>query len=155
MTTDEPTLGRPASGQPAAGQPGPLSADLEHELAARAAQARQWAYAPYSHYTVGASLLTASGRIYDGVNVENAAFGDTICAERTAAVKAVSEGERDFMAIAVASGNGGTPCGSCRQVLAEFGLDARVLIVDDSGAIVQRSRVRDLLPNSFGLEKQP
>jgi len=155
MTTDEPTLGRPASGQPAAGQPGPLSADLEHELAARAAQARQWAYAPYSHYTVGAALLTASGRIYDGVNVENAAFGDTICAERTAAVKAVSEGERDFMAIAVASGNGGTPCGSCRQVLAEFGLDARVLIVDDSGAIVQRSRVRDLLPNSFGLEKQP
>jgi len=150
MTTDEPAPVRPA-----AGQPSPLSADLEHELAARAAQARQWAYAPYSHYTVGAALLTASGRIYDGVNVENAAFGDTICAERTAAVKAVSEGERDFMAIAVASGNGGTPCGSCRQVLAEFGLEARVLIVDDSGAIVQRSRVRDLLPNSFGLEKQP
>jgi cytidine deaminase len=155
MTTDEPTLGRPASGQPAASQSGPLSADLEHELAARAAQARQWAYAPYSHYTVGAALLTASGRVYDGVNVENAAFGDTICAERTAAVKAVSEGERDFVAIAVASGNGGTPCGSCRQVLSEFGLDTRVLIVDDSGAIVQRTRVRDLLPDSFGLDKRP
>ena len=108
MTIDEPALGRPAAGQPAAGQPGPLSADLERELAARAAHARQWAYAPYSHYTVGAALLTASGRIYDGVNVENAAYGDTICAERTAAVKAVSEGERDFVAIAVASGNGGT-----------------------------------------------
>ena len=155
MTTDEPALGRPASGLPAAGQPGPLSAELEHELAARAAQARQWAYAPYSHYTVGAALLTASGRVYDGVNVENAAFGDTICAERTAAVKAVSEGEREFVAIAVASGNGGTPCGSCRQVLSEFGLDARVLIVDDAGAIVQRTRVRDLLPYAFGPAKLP
>ena len=139
----------------AAGQPGPLSADLELELAARAAQARQWAYAPYSRYTVGAALLTASGRVYDGVNVENAAFGDTICAERTAAVKAVSEGEREFVAIAVASGNGGTPCGSCRQVLSEFGLDARVLIVDDAGAIVLRTRVRDLLPHSFGPAQLP
>lgn len=131
----------------------PLNSDLEQELAARAAQARQWAYAPYSHYTVGAALLTASGRIYDGVNVENAAYGDTICAERTAAVKAVSEGEREFAAIAVASGNGGMPCGSCRQVLSEFGLDARVLIVDDTGAIVQRTHVRDLLPHAFGLAK--
>jgi cytidine deaminase len=129
---------------------GPLSSELEQALAARAAQARQWAYAPYSRYTVGAALLAASGRIYDGVNVENAAYGDTICAERTAAVKAVSEGEREFVAIAVASRNGGMPCGSCRQVLSEFGLDARVLIVDDNGRIVSRTTLRDLLPSAFG-----
>jgi cytidine deaminase len=134
----------------AGGAQGAISAEVQRELAARAAQARQWAYAPYSHYTVGAALLTASGRVYDGVNVENAAYGDTICAERTAAVKAVSEGERDFVAIAVASSNGGMPCGSCRQVLAEFGLDARVLIVDDKGGIVRYTTVRELLPASFG-----
>jgi len=145
MTTDVP-----ASGQPASSQPSPLSSDMEQELAARAAHARQWAYAPYSHYTVGAALLTASGRIYDGVNVENAAYGDTLCAERTAAVKAVSEGEREFVAIAVASSNAGMPCGSCRQVLSEFGLAAQVLIVDDQGVIVSRSRLRDLLPQAFG-----
>jgi cytidine deaminase len=140
---------------PAAHTHPPLSSEQEHELAARAYQARAWAYAPYSHYAVGAALLTASGRIYDGVNVENAAYGDTICAERTAAVKAVSEGERDFVAIAVASSNGGTPCGSCRQVLSEFGLEAPVLIVDDSGAIVQRTSVRALLPQAFLLNPLP
>ena len=140
---------------PAPGHHGLLTPDLEQELAARAAHARQWAYAPYSHYTVGAALLTASGRIYDGVNVENAAYGDTICAERTAAVKAVSEGEREFVAIAVASGNGGMPCGSCRQVLSEFGLDARVLIVDHQGAIVSRTSLRELLPRSFGAQQLP
>jgi cytidine deaminase len=140
---------------PATGPHGPLNAAMEQELAARAAHARQWAYAPYSHYTVGAALLTASGRIYDGVNVENAAYGDTICAERTAAVKAVSEGERDFVAIAVASSNGGMPCGSCRQFLSEFGFDARVLVVDDQGVIVARSSVRALLPQAFGSQNLP
>ena len=123
---------------------------MEADLAVRAAQARHWAYAPYSHYAVGAALLTGSGKIYDGVNVENAAYPDTICAERTAAVKAVSEGEREFVAIAVASSNGGMPCGSCRQVLAEFGLGARVLVVNGDGAILQRTTVRELLPDSFG-----
>ena len=155
MTTDQPASGPLAPNRHAPGQPGPLSADLEHELAAHAAQARQWAYAPYSHYTVGAALLTASGRIYDGVNVENAAYGDTICAERTAAVKAVSQGEREFVAIAVASGNGGMPCGACRQVLSEFGLDARVLIVDNAGDIIRRASVRELLPFSFGPAQLP
>ena len=122
----------------------------EAELATRAAEARRWSYSPYSGYAVGAALLTASGRIYDGVNVENAAYPDTICAERTAAVKAVSEGEREFVAIAVASANGGTPCGSCRQFLSEFGLDTVVLIVDGEGAILKRTALRDLLPDSFG-----
>ena len=95
-------------------------------------------------------LLTASGKIYDGVNVENAAYGDSICAERTAAVKAVSEGEREFVAIAVSSSNGGSPCGSCRQVLSEFGLDAQVFIVDGQGGILRRTTVRALLPDAFG-----
>ena len=130
----------------------PLTAAQEADLAQHALQARTWAYAPYSHYLVGAALLTASGKIYDGVNVENAAYPDTICAERTAAVKAVSEGDRDFVAIAVASTNGGSPCGSCRQVLSEFGLATQVLIVDTEGVIRLRTTVAELLPNSFGAD---
>ncbi len=125
----------------------------ESELIARAVEARPWAYAPYSNYKVGAALLTASGKIYDGVNVENAAYPSCICAERTAVVKAVSEGEREIVAIAVATVNGGTPCGTCRQVLSEFGLDATLLMVDGAGNIVQRTTVRALLPDSFGPEK--
>ncbi|MCC7358232.1 MAG: cytidine deaminase [Anaerolineales bacterium] len=131
-------------------EPAPLSPAQEAELTQRAAQARQWAYAPYSGYHVGAALLTASGKIYDGVNVENAAYGDSICAERTAAVKAVSEGEREFVAIAVATEGGGAPCGSCRQVLSEFGLHAQVLITDGAGQICARTTVAALLPLSFG-----
>lgn len=119
-------------------------------LAARALEARQWAYAPYSRYAVGAALLAASGKIYDGCNVENAAYPDSLCAERVAAVKAVSEGDRDFVAIAVATENGGFPCGSCRQFLAEFGLDAAVLIVDGQGTLTRQTTVRELLPDSFG-----
>jgi cytidine deaminase len=130
--------------------PARLTPEQAADLAQRAAHARAWAYAPYSRYAVGAALLTASGKIYDGVNVENAAYPDTICAERTAAVKAVSEGERDFVAIAVASANGGTPCGSCRQVLAEFGLGAHVVIADGNGRILYSTTVRALLPDAFG-----
>jgi len=140
---------KPPAGSPAAA----LDPLTEADLAARAAQARHWAYAPYSHYFVGAALLTASGRVYDGVNVENAAYPDTICAERTAVFKAVSEGEREFTAIAVSSEGGGTPCGSCRQVLSEFGLDTRVIIADAEGNITNRTTVRDLLPNAFGPEQ--
>lgn len=125
----------------------------EAELIARAVEARQWAYAPYSNYQVGAALLTASGKIYDGVNVENAAYPSCICAERTAVVKAVSEGEREIVAVVVATANGGTPCGTCRQVLSEFGLEAVLLIVDGAGQVVQRTTVRELLPHSFGPEK--
>jgi cytidine deaminase len=134
---------------PAAAHP-PLAPDQEGDLAQHAARARAWAYAPYSGYHVGAALLTASGKVYDGVNVENAAYPATICAERAAVVKAVSEGEREFVAIAVASSNGGSPCGSCRQVLAEFSLAAQVLIVDPDGRVLRRTTVADLLPDSFG-----
>lgn len=114
-----------------------------------ASHARRWAYIPYSNYAVGAALLTASGKIYDGVNIENAAYPDGICAERVAVFKAVSEGEREFTAIAVVTRNGGTPCGSCRQVLAEFGLDTRVLIANEAGELLQQLTVADLLPGAF------
>jgi cytidine deaminase len=123
--------------------------EVIQQLVETAAQARRWAYAPYSRYAVGAALLTDSGKVYDGVNVENAAYPTTICAERVAVFKAVSEGERQFAAIAVVTSNGGTPCGSCRQVLAEFGVDTLVVIADAEGRIIQESTVADLLPGAF------
>lgn len=121
-------------------------------LTARALEARRWAYVPYSHYAVGAALLAASGRVYDGVNIENASYPLTICAERVAVFQAVLQGERDFVAIAVATENGGSPCGACRQVLAEFGLETIVLIVDGQGTVTRRTTVGGLLPDAFGPE---
>ncbi len=118
-------------------------------LIALAAEARKKAYAPYSHYLVGAALLTASGKVYTGCNVENASYGLSICAERTAVVKAVSDGQRQFVAIAVANENGGTPCGACRQVLAEFSPDMRVLVADALGHY-KAYILRELLPDFFG-----
>lgn len=128
----------------------PLSEPRKQMLIERARDARQWAYAPYSNYSVGAALLTASGKIYDGVNVENAAYPAGVCAERTAVFKAVSEGEHDFEAIAVVSSNGGSPCGICRQVLSEFGLDTLVIIADLNGKTVRETTTGELLPAAFG-----
>ncbi len=118
------------------------------ELIAQAVQAREHAYAPYSGYRVGAALLGKSGRVYTGCNVENAVYPLCICAERVAVVKAVSEGEREFVALAVVTENGGAPCGSCRQTLREFGEDIVVLIADATGAY-RETTVADLLPDSF------
>lgn len=132
-----------------------LKDDLREKLIATALAAREWAYAPYSGYKVGAALLTASGKIYDGTNVENAAYPTSICAERVAVFKAVSEGERQFEAIAVATQNGGAPCGACRQVLSEFGRDTIVLIVADEGKVVRETTVAELLPNAFGPRDLP
>lgn len=126
----------------------------DQELIKKATQAREQAYAPYSEYAVGAALLGKSGRIYTGCNVENAVYPLTICAERTAVAKAVSEGERTFEAIAVVTTNGGTPCGSCRQVLAEFGLDIRVLVATPDELIAERT-VAELLPGAFGPQDLP
>ena len=126
-----------------------LSEEKRQELIQAAIQVRKKAYAPYSEYQVGAALLSSEGNLYLGVNVENAAYPDTICAERSAIVSAVSQGERVFDAIAVATRNGGTPCGSCRQVMAEFGLDMEVILVDESGKILDQTTVRDLLPGAF------
>jgi cytidine deaminase len=94
-------------------------------------------------------LRTKTGRLFTGVNVENAAYPTTICAERVAVFKAVSEGEREFEVIAVVTDNGGSPCGSCRQVLAEFGLDTIVLIADGQGKLIKQTTVQELLPEAF------
>jgi cytidine deaminase len=126
-----------------------LNAEMRQQLVEVACQARRWAYAPYSKYGVGAALLTNSGKIYDGANVENAAYPTTMCAERVAVFKAVSEGERSFQAIAVVTENGGAPCGSCRQVLAEFGLDTIVIVARTDGSVVAEVPLRELLPGAF------
>jgi len=126
-----------------------LTNEIRETLIQKALEARNWAYAPYSNYAVGAAVLTESGKIYDGVNVENAVYPLTMCAERVAIFKAVSQGEKTFQAIAVVTRNGGTPCGSCRQVMAEFGMDTIVLIADTSGKLITEYTVADLLPNSF------
>jgi len=126
-----------------------LSGDEIRALIDLANEARRRAYAPYSNYQVGAVIRTKSGRLFTGCNVENAAYPTSICAERVAVFKAVSEGEREFEVIAVATSNGGSPCGSCRQVLAEFGLDTLVLIADGQGHLVQETTVAGLLPGAF------
>ena len=115
--------------------------------------ARQRAYVPYSNYPVGAALRTKTVRLYTGVNVENAAYPQTMCAERVAVFKAVSDGEREFEVIAVVTDNGGSPCGGCRQVMAEFGLDTLVLLADGDGRLIKETTVRELLPDAFTPER--
>ena len=125
------------------------------ELLLKAIEAREFAYAPYSDHRVGAALLGKSGKVYTGCNVENAAYTPTNCAERTAIFKAVSEGEREFTAIAVVGGLGEklsevcAPCGVCRQVLAEF-CDKNMRIIMGTPDNIKVSTLSDLLPFSFG-----
>lgn len=114
-----------------------------------AREVRLRAYVPYSGYRVGAALLTEDGTIHTGCNVENASFPAAICAERVAITRAVADGAQGFMALAVVTENGGAPCGICRQVMAEFSLDMRVILADETGATAEYT-VRDLLPDSFG-----
>lgn len=123
----------------------------DQELLDLAAAARAQAYVPYSRFPVGAALVAADGRVFTGCNVENASYGLTCCAERTAVFKAVSEGVRAFTAIAVVADTPGpaSPCGACRQVLVEFGPDARVLLANLRGE-VQSTTPRELLPGFFG-----
>jgi len=118
------------------------------ELVDRGREAREKAYAPYSGFKVGAALRTKSGRVYCGSNVENASYSLTICAERVAVFNAVSEGECEFEALAVVSESLAPPCGACRQVLAEFGLDTQVVIAD-LGERREVHLVADLLPTAF------
>lgn len=123
-------------------------------LVQAAREASQRAHVPYSRFPVGAALLGVSGRVYTGCNVENASFSMTICAERTAVFKAVSEGEREFRALVVHSLNGATPCGACRQVLREFCEDLPILVVGADGS--QRLyRLAELLPAAFAPDDLP
>ena len=122
----------------------------KQQLVQAARDSLENAYAPYSNYKVGAAVLTGTGKIVCGANVENAVYPLTVCAERAAVFSAVSEGERNFIAIAVATKDGGSPCGSCRQVLAEFGLDILVIVADTEGKVYYEKTVEQLLPESFG-----
>lgn len=126
--------------------------DQAEELYARALDASREAYAPYSKVRVGAALLTEGGRVILACNVENASLGLTICAERAAVFKAVSEGETRFQAIAVAfeRSGPGSPCGACRQVLYEFSPAMSVIYRDTSGKLLTRP-LKDLMPDAFGL----
>ncbi len=126
----------------------PLPSD--QDLIQAAIKASQQAYIPYSGYRVGAALLTASGEIYGGCNIECVSFTPTVCAERTALFKAVSEGEREFAAIAVVTRDAGSPCGVCRQALHEFAPGMRVILADFAGETRLRTSVADLLPHGFG-----
>ena len=131
-----------------------MKEDMERTLIAHATQAREQAYAPYSGYAVGAAVLTEDGHIFTGCNVENAVYPLGLCAERVAIFKAVSEGYRTFQAIAVVTSNGGSPCGSCRQVMHEFAPHMEVLIADGEGH-VRRTTVDALLPDSFSADDLP
>ena len=119
------------------------------ELFQMAKDASNNAYSPYSNIKVGAALLAASGKVYTGVNVENSSYGATICAERTAFTKAVSEGEREFLKIAI----GGSirnlvPCGMCRQFMSEFGMGLEIIYENEQGELVATT-LANLFPNEF------
>jgi len=119
------------------------------DLLRQAGEARRQAYAPYSDFAVGAALLGESGRVYAGCNIENVSFGLTVCAERVALFKAVSDGEQRFRAVAVVTATGVTPCGACRQVLSEFAPDLEVLVAREGATDYQVHYLPDLLPHSF------
>ena len=131
------------------------------ELTALAEQARERAYCPYSGFAVGAALLCEDGTVFTGCNVENAAFGPSVCAERTAIFKAVSEGRRDFIALAVAGGPAGRPvehecppCGVCRQVLREFCADGFPVYMSGGNGTWRAMTLAELLPAGFRAEEQ-
>ena len=123
--------------------------DKDEELLQKARDMKRFAYVPYSHYWVGAALRSKDGRVFTGCNVENAAFGNTMCAERTALFKAVSEGAREFTEIAIAAeGSAPFPCGACRQSLYEFAPELRVLVTWDGN--VREAKLSALMPEGFG-----
>lgn len=125
---------------------------MNHDaLIAAALAARPYAYAPYSHYQVGAAILTDIG-LFPGCNVENASYGLCSCAERTAVFSAVCAGAKQVLAVAIATDNGGSPCGACRQVLAEFADDTcPIYLLDADGTVVEETTLGLLLPHAFRL----
>ena len=129
---------------------------MKDKLFAMACKAREGAYSPYSNISVGAALLTKAGKLYTGSNIENASYSMTLCAERVAFAKAISEGEREFLAIAVAGGKrcegekeSFSPCGACRQLMAEFCEGDFEIILSDT----EKRSLAELLPYSFGKDK--
>ena len=122
------------------------------ELLQLASQARNMAYAPYSKFQVGAALLSTDGDVFSGCNVENASYGLSICAERVAIFKAVSEGVKSFSTIAISVPNGGSPCGACRQVLNEFNPNLKIYLGDENGSLIRETSLEHLLPDAFGPE---
>jgi cytidine deaminase len=131
----------------------PRDAEID-ALVTAARQVRQRAYAPYSKYKVGAAILTRTGNVYTGCNVENSSFGATICAERSAIVTMIAADDRDPVACVVATGGAepGSPCGICRQVLAEFADDLRVVLV--AGRARRETTLRALLPDAFLFDRR-
>lgn len=127
--------------------------DQLSQLIEQAIAVTRMAYVPYSNYRVGAALLASDGTVYTGCNVESASYGMTICAERTALVKAISEGQRSFDLVVVATENGGSPCGACRQLLFEFSREMRVVCVNFAGQITIDEPLDRMLPYGFGPEK--
>lgn len=126
------------------------------KLVDMAREARRFAYAPYSTYAVGAAVLSRSGKVYAGCNIENAAYPTGICAERVAIFKAVSEGQCDLVALAVVTSNAGSPCGACRQVFSEFaGDDAVIILAPVRGSKRKRFTMKQLLPDRFGPQHLP
>ncbi|MDA7886820.1 cytidine deaminase [bacterium] len=124
---------------------------MSDELLIEAAMAaRANCYCPYSSFPVSAALLAESGKIYTGVNVENASYGLTICAERVAVGSAITAGERKFEKLVVVVRGGGSPCGACRQVLNEFAPELPVLMVDELGRVSSETTLAGLLPRAFG-----
>lgn len=135
-----------------------MDGELKNLLIEKALEARANAYAPYSVYRVGAAILDEEGRIHVGVNVENISFGLTVCAERNAVGAMAAAGGREIKAVAVATKDGGTPCGACRQVLAEFAADpARVLVMGKGDSQQWEATLAELLPGGFTtqLKKEP
>lgn len=127
-----------------------MSAMDDRQLVAAALEGSKHAYIPYSNYRVGAALLTASGDVFTGCNVENAGYSPTICAERTAFVKAISAGHLQFATIAVVSRGAGSPCGVCRQFMFEFAPDLKVILADLDGQVHLVTTLAELLPHGFG-----
>lgn len=128
--------------------------ELYLKLYRAAGSIKENAYAPYSEFHVGAALLADSGKIYTGVNVENSSFGGTVCAERTAFLKAISEGEKGFKAIAVAADGGeAVPCGICRQFMYEFSPELEVITGENEDSLRVQT-LKNLLPDGFRLEKK-
>lgn len=120
------------------------------DLIKEAFNAMEFAYVPYSHFKVGAALLTKSGKVFTGCNIENSSYGATVCAERVAIFKAVSSGEKDFDTIVIATNTSepSPPCGICRQVMSEFSSELKIILVNNKGKIIE-TNLKELLPLSF------